>query len=136
MGGSLNGRSKTLELSRTTGVTNYAADALKEKLLDLRLRETDLAARYPESHRPLIDVRTQIKEAETTLENENETHTEVTTGVDETYQQVQLALVNERAQSEALKAQRRRLRKNWKSSVGSYRSWRARKSNCRRWYAK
>ena len=69
------------------------------------MRETDLAARYPESHRPLIDVRTQIKEAETTLENENETHTEVTTGVDETYQQVQLALVNERAQSEALKAQ-------------------------------
>ncbi|MCC6152316.1 MAG: GumC family protein [Candidatus Hydrogenedentes bacterium] len=103
--GSLNGRSKTLELSRTTGVTNYAADALKEKLLDLRLRETDLAARYPETHRPLIDVRTQIKEAEIALKKEKETHTEVTTGVDETYQQVQLALVNERAQSMALKAQ-------------------------------
>ncbi|MBM3288747.1 MAG: lipopolysaccharide biosynthesis protein, partial [Candidatus Hydrogenedentes bacterium] len=102
---SLAGRSKTLELSRTTGVTNYAADALKEKLLDLRLKETDLAARYPETHRPLIDVRQQIAEAESALENESETHTEVTTGVDQTYQQVQLALVNERAQFEAVQAQ-------------------------------
>ncbi|MDZ4861044.1 MAG: Wzz/FepE/Etk N-terminal domain-containing protein [Candidatus Hydrogenedentes bacterium] len=103
--GSLKGRSKTLEVSRTTGVTNFAADALKEKLLDLRLRETDLAARYPETHRPLIDVRGQIEEAESTLATENETHTEVTTGVDDTYQQVQLALVNERANMEALGAQ-------------------------------
>lgn len=102
---SLTGRSKTLEISRTTGVTNYAADALKEKLLDLRLRETDLAARYPETHRPLIDVRQQIKETESALKKENETHTEITTGVDETYQQVQLALVNERAQHLALQAQ-------------------------------
>ncbi|NUM52740.1 MAG: GumC family protein [Candidatus Hydrogenedentes bacterium] len=102
---SLEGRSKTLEISRTTGVTNYAADALKEKLLDLRLKETDLSARYPETHRPLIDVRQQIKEAEAALKKENETHTEITTGVDETYQQVQLALVNERAQHVALDAQ-------------------------------
>lgn len=103
---SLKGRSKTLELSRTTGVTNYAADALKEKLLDLRLRETDLAARYPETHRPLIDIRQQIKEAEAALQRENETHTEITTGLDETYQQLQLALVNERAKLTATQAQR------------------------------
>jgi len=102
---SMSGRSKTHELSRTTGVTNYAADALKEKLLDLRLKETDLSARYPETYRPLIDVREQIKEAEAALETESETHTEITTGVDETYQQVQLALVNERAHSVALRAQ-------------------------------
>lgn len=103
--GSLSGRSKTLEISRTTGVTNYAADALKEKLLDLRLKETDLSARYPETHRPLIDVRQQIKDTEGTLKKENETHTEITTGVDETYQQVQLGLVNERAHCAALQAQ-------------------------------
>lgn len=103
--GSLKGRSKTLEISRTTGVTNYAADALKEKLLDLKLKETDLASRYPETHRPLLDVRQQIREAEAALKKENETHTEITTGVDDTYQQVQLALVNERAKLAALKAQ-------------------------------
>jgi len=102
---SLKGKSKTLEISRTTGVTNYAADALKEKLLELRLRETDLAARYPETHRPLIDTREQITATEKALESENETHTEVTTGVDDTYQQLQMTLVNEKAQLVALQAQ-------------------------------
>lgn len=100
----LAGRSAVLELSRTTGVTNYAADAMKERLLELRLQETDLAARYPETHRPLIDVRKQIAEAEAALARENETHTEVTTGIDATYQQIQLSLDNERANAAALEA--------------------------------
>ena len=50
-------------------------------------------------------MRQQIKEAEDALDGENETHTEVTTGVDETYQQLQLTLDNERAQQVALQAQ-------------------------------
>jgi len=102
----LKGRSKTLEISRTTGVTNFAADALKEKLLDLRLRETDLSARYPATHRPLIDIRQQIQEAEAALARENETHTEITTGVDETYQSLRLTLENEQAQAAATEARR------------------------------
>lgn len=96
--GTLDGRSKTHEISRTTGMTNFAADALKEKLLELKLQEKDLAARYQESHRPLQDVRLMIQETELLLKTENETHTEVTSGVDTTYQQVQFALENERAQ--------------------------------------
>jgi uncharacterized protein involved in exopolysaccharide biosynthesis len=100
----LAGRSAVLEISRTTGVTNYAADAMKERLLELRLQETDLAARYPETHRPLVDVRKQIAEAEAALAKENETHTEVTTGIDASYQQIQLALENERADAAAFDA--------------------------------
>ncbi|GMW01884.1 MAG: hypothetical protein AMXMBFR84_30200 [Candidatus Hydrogenedentota bacterium] len=99
MSEALSGRKPTLELSRTTGLTNFAADALKEKLLELKLNETDLAARYPETHRPLIDIRKQIAEAEKALEGETETHTEVTTGIDSSYQELKLALENENAQA-------------------------------------
>jgi uncharacterized protein involved in exopolysaccharide biosynthesis len=79
---------------------------LKEKLLELRLQETDLAARYPATHRPLVEIREQIRQAETHLAGEVETHTEVTTGIDASYQQLQLNLEGERAQFAAFNAQR------------------------------
>ncbi len=91
-------RPKTMELSRTTGRTNYAADALKERLLELKLSETDLASRYPATHRPLMDIRKQVQEAQAALDRESETHTEVTTGLDTSFQELQLALENEQAQ--------------------------------------
>lgn len=100
----LEGRSPTMELSRTTGRTNYAADAMKERVVELRLKETDLAARYPASHRPLVEIRQQLSEAEASLAKEEETHTEITTGVDSSYQELQLALENEQAQAAALEA--------------------------------
>jgi len=103
--GALESRPKTQELSRTTGMTNYAADAMKEKLMELKLQETDMAARYAESHRPLIDVRNQIRETTLALEKEKETHTEITTGVDLTYQQLQATLENERVQVAAFLSQ-------------------------------
>lgn len=102
----LAGRQETLEISRTTGRPNYAADALKEKLLELRLQETDLAARYPATHRPLVDIREQIRQAESQLAGEEETHTEVTTGIDASYQQLQLNLENERGEFAAFNAQK------------------------------
>lgn len=94
----LEGREKVTELSRTTGRTNYAADALKERLLELKLQETDLASRYPDSHRPLVDIRKQVKEAQAALDREKETHTEVTTGIDTSFQELHLTLENEEAQ--------------------------------------
>jgi uncharacterized protein involved in exopolysaccharide biosynthesis len=106
MESALNGRSETLVISQTTGRPNYAANTLKEKLLELRLQETDLAARYPATHRPLVEIREQIRQAETHLAGEVETHTEVTTGIDASYQQLQLNLEGERAQFAAFNAQR------------------------------
>lgn len=103
---SLKGRASTIELNRTTGRTNYAADSLKERLMELRLQETDLSARYPDTYRPLIEKREQIKETEAALAAEDETLTEVTTGLDTNYQRLQLDLQTERAQLGAQQARR------------------------------
>ncbi len=88
----LQGHSKMLEISRTSGRANNAADAMKTRLIDLRLKESDMAARYPDTHRALLELRGQIKQIETTLAKETETLTEVTTGVDTNFQQLQLDL--------------------------------------------
>lgn len=101
----LHGKNAVRELSRVSGRANAAADTLKDKLVDLRLKETEMAARYSATHRPLIDLRDQIKQAEATLAKEQETLTEITTGVDTNYQQLQLSLDNESAQLKASQAQ-------------------------------
>lgn len=98
--------SESLELSRVIGKTNYAADSMKGRLVELRQKETDLALRYPADARPLTDVRAQIKVLEATLAKESETLTEVTTGVNTNYQALQLALTTEQAQLKAGVARR------------------------------
>lgn len=98
---SLNGYSRTLEISRTTGRTNNAADTLKAKLADLKIKESDLSSRYPDTHQPLVDLRDQVTEIEKALQEEEATHTEVTTGIDQNFQELELNLQMERAQLQA-----------------------------------
>ncbi len=102
----LQGRTATTETNRTTGKTNNAADTLKIRLTDLRLKEADLAARYSDDFRTLRDIREQIRMIEDAFKKEAETHTEVTTGIDTTYQAMELALATERAEIEAAAARK------------------------------
>lgn len=95
---------KIVETRRVTGKNNIAADDLKERLVDLRMSETTLAARYPDDHRPLVKVRQQISEAENALSKEAETHTEVTTGLDLNNLEIQLSLEKEKARLSAEQA--------------------------------
>lgn len=105
-------RAKTLELSRTTGRTNYAADSLKALLMDLQLKETALASRYPGTHPPLIELRRQIQQTNEALAKEQKTLTEVTTGIDSTTQDLTLSLESEQAELQAQQARAALLRQN------------------------
>ncbi len=90
-------RSREVELGRVAGKRSDNTDAIKARLFDFRVKEADLSARYPDDHRELMEVREQIRLAESALSNEKQTD-EVTTGVDPTYQAMQLALETGRAQ--------------------------------------
>jgi succinoglycan biosynthesis transport protein ExoP len=90
-----------VELHRITGVTNWAADDYKKRLAELRLREADLSARYAETHRPLVELRGQIKQLEESLTAEGDTHTEVTTGINDNRKQLEMELERQRAELNA-----------------------------------
>jgi len=100
----LEGESQTVELSRITGVTNWAADDYKKRLADLRLEEADLAARYSDSYRPLVELRERIDQLEATLADEGDTHTQVTTGINENREKLELELDRQRAEFDAQEA--------------------------------
>lgn len=93
----LAGRAREVELGRVTGRRENTTDTIKGRLFDFRVKEAELSARYPDDNRELMEVREQIRLAEAALKNEKQTD-EVTTGVDPTYQAMQLALETGRAQ--------------------------------------
>jgi uncharacterized protein involved in exopolysaccharide biosynthesis len=95
---SLSSRARTSELTRVTGITNVAADQIKSRLIDLRFQETDLASRYPDDERALIEIRRQVNVALAELEKEQETRTEITTGIDRNFEALQLDLMTARSQ--------------------------------------
>lgn len=99
------GRSDTIQLSKITGRHNYSLDSLKEKLLELRVEETNLAARYTDKYPPLIEVREKIQKAEAMVNGEDPTHTEITTGLDLNYQSLMLDLETERTRYDANRAE-------------------------------
>lgn len=98
------------ELSRTVGMPNYVADWMKERLGELRLQETDLAARYTDNHRPLVELREQIRKLEESLAKEEEVRTEITTGLDTTREGLMHTYHNERANLEGMLARLEKLK--------------------------
>ncbi|HPO13490.1 MAG TPA: GNVR domain-containing protein [Candidatus Hydrogenedentes bacterium] len=100
---------RTQELSQTTGMPNYLADKLKERLADFREREAEMSARYPDTHRPLIELREQLKLVEDALSKEPESRTEVTTGLNANREAWEHTWKNEKAQLEARRARQTKL---------------------------
>ncbi len=100
----LRGKSPTLVTSETSGIANATAEKLKSDLTEMRLKETDMAARYPDTYRPLAELHAQIKQAETLLKKEDGSLTTVTKGLDPNHQQLTLQLDTERAMRDSQKA--------------------------------
>jgi len=90
------------ETGRTTGVGNVAYAYMRNSLYDLQLREQNLLSKYTEENQLVKEVRRQIAEAQSVLNEENPTHTQVTQNLNTEYQQVKLDLLAEMAISSSL----------------------------------
>lgn len=92
----LRGSSSIMEISRISGKTNPAADEIKTRLIELRLKETDLSERYPDDYRLLKEIRKQIEIAEEALSKEENRNTEITIGINRNHQILELDLLHEK----------------------------------------
>jgi len=101
----LSSKSPSVELYRTSGHENFTSKDLKTKLAELRLEESDLSSRFQDDYRPLVTLREKIKYMESLLSQEYDTNTEVTSGLSETYQSLEINLDLEKANFKYLLAQ-------------------------------
>jgi len=97
-------RSRMHEVARTTGLPNNPAETIKDRLIDLRLQESDLTGRYPDTHRPLVEVREQIRKMEDVLAQESPFRTEVTSQLDRNYEGMEHTYLMEKANLEGFRA--------------------------------
>ncbi|MHC4168107.1 MAG: GumC family protein, partial [Planctomycetota bacterium] len=82
-------------ISETTGLPSTAAEAMRQEMFNLRLEESKIQKNYRDDSRMVESIHEQISEAQAMLDKEKRTHTQVTQGPNATYQQLQLALLNE-----------------------------------------
>jgi len=102
--GNLAGMSPTLVTQETRGTNNQAADLMRARLYELQLREQELLSKYTPTSMPVKEVRRQIEEANALLAKEEPTRTQVTTGINTAYQELNLDLIKENANLSSLEA--------------------------------
>lgn len=88
----------------TKGMPQTAAARMREQLYALELRDADLSSRFQEQSSVVQEVREQIVKARALLAQEHDP-TQTTTSKSATYQQTELALLDEEARVTSLEAQ-------------------------------
>ncbi len=104
LSGKLAGLSPTLVTLETTGTGNLAADQMRSRLYELQLKEQEILSKYTENSAPVKELRRQIAEAQALLKKEEPTRTQVTTGINMAYQDLNLELIKESANRSSLEA--------------------------------
>jgi len=94
---------ESVELSRTT-FENAERASLKARLIDLRVQEADLAARFSDNDRQLLNVRQQIGVIEEAVATEPRILTQISTGLNSVRQAIENQLETERSTLFAEKA--------------------------------
>lgn len=111
----------TVEVEKTSGFSNMAADNMRAQLYALQLREQDLLSKYTEENEQVREVRRQIVEAKSVLEEENPALTQTRSAINDAYKESELNLLSERANLESLRANGMALRSLLRDVTGEIR---------------
>ena len=97
-------------VQQSRGLPNSAFDTLVGRLYELRLERIEASAKYLPDSRAMRDLDERIADAERLLEGEGEAERQVVEGVNETYRELEVALLEQRSQLAALGAREAALR--------------------------
>jgi capsular exopolysaccharide synthesis family protein len=106
---------ETVVIEEITGFSDYGADLMRSKLYDLRVAEKDLEGKYRPDSRQLDMMRKQVEEATSMLEKEQAkpNRTELRKGLNNAYQQMQLALLTEQSSISSLQSKIDKMHTQW-----------------------
>ena len=93
----------TVRKDETTGFANSAADSMRKQVYALEIKEQKLLSTFTENSIPVQEIRRQIKQGKALLSKAQQQN-QVTTGINENYQKIQLALLTENGHLASLQA--------------------------------
>lgn len=96
--------SPNVVMQQTQSSSNYGIELIRARLYELRLKEQQLLTKYNETSVAVQEIRREISGAQALLDKEVSTRTEVTTGINATYEEVNRALIMEMANFSSLES--------------------------------
>jgi len=96
--------SPNVVMQQTQSSSNYGIELIRARLYELRLKEQGLLTKYNETSMAVRDIRREIAGAQALLDKEVSTRTEVTTGINATYEEVNRTLIMEMANFSSLES--------------------------------
>jgi uncharacterized protein involved in exopolysaccharide biosynthesis len=94
-----------MKLTETTGLPSSASQGMREQLYTLQLTEKERLARYQADHPKVKEIQAQIAEAKKTLQDEEQLK-QITVGLNESYREMESALLNQQAIAASLSARK------------------------------
>ncbi len=94
---SLEGRPEYIEIEVVDGLPNFGKGDIKQQLVDLKVEEAEVARRYLEGARSAVQARKKVEAVEEFLATEPENYTNITTGVNRAYQDIDAKLQEAKA---------------------------------------
>ncbi len=96
-------------ITQETTAASAAADGMRQTLYNLEAQEQDLAAKMQDSHPRLTAIRKQLTELRDILDDQPEKNVNATEAINPSRQSLELTLLTERSQADALAAAERAL---------------------------
>lgn len=93
---------ETTVIEETTGYPSSGADAMREELFRLQIEEQKLLKNFSEDSRSVQSIRKEIVRAQELIKKERD-RTQVKKGINHSYEQLNLALMTEKAEQVALR---------------------------------
>jgi uncharacterized protein involved in exopolysaccharide biosynthesis len=96
-------------ITQETSAASAAADGMRQTLFNLEAQEHELASKMQDGHPRLVAVRQQVAELREVLKAQPAEHVQATEAINPSRQSLELSLLNERTQAQALAAADRAL---------------------------
>jgi hypothetical protein len=93
----------------TVDTPNQAVDGMRQELYKVEAREKELSTKFSDKHPQVIALRSTIAELKGILGDQEQVRSSETTGVNPSWQSLELALLNERSNADSLKARSTKL---------------------------
>lgn len=100
---------------KTTGFASSAADSLRKQVYALELKEQKLLSIFTANSIPVLQIRRRIKGGKALLSKAQQ-QKQITTGINDNYQKIELALLSEKANLASLKAREAQIGSHLKSA--------------------
>lgn len=108
---------ETVVTAAENGYPNHAADLMRSQLYGLQIKEQELRSLYNDDFPQVVEIHRQVQEAQEILDDQVDQRKQTTEGLNQSREQLHVALLNEEARARSLRSKAASLQKYLEASL-------------------